>query len=69
MGWRLLEGWNQAARCAALQRKTWSDYSQTPLLGYLWLSHRRDGEKETDEEEKNEKIKKLRSCGSLEGIG
>lgn len=55
MGWRLLEGWNQAARCAALQRKTWSDYSQTPLLSYLWLSHRRDGEEETGEEEKNQK--------------
>lgn len=65
MGRRLLEGWNQAARCAALQRKTWSDYSQTPLLSYLWLSHRRDREEETGEEEKKKKNLMMWLIGGL----
>lgn len=27
--------------CCSPEKETWSDYSQTLLLSYLWLSHRR----------------------------
>lgn len=41
--------------CCSPEKETWSDYSQTLLLSYLWLSHRR----ERGRDRKGKKKKKL----------
>lgn len=41
--WKRAEVWNCAAHCLPPEKETWSDYSQTLPLSYLWLSHRRGG--------------------------